>query len=451
MSEHLHRSEHGAKQAWVIDVDMGYGHSRAAYALRDLSSGEIITANAYKGIPAADRKVWRNTRHVYEFISRLKPIPFIGSSLFRFMDHVQRIPDFYPRRDLSASNLQLRSIYHSITRGLGRHLVSALAKNPLPFVTTFFVPAFAAEVHDYPGDIYCITTDADISRTWAPLDPKRSRIKYIASNGRVQERLKLYGVPESHITLTGFPMPKELIGGAEAVRAKALLMARICNLDPQGIFLTRYAKTLLTDLGEEHCRPPNDRHPLTVLYSVGGAGAQRRLGVEIMQGLKHKIARREMRFILSPGTRKDVAHYFHEAAISLGLASALGESLHIPVFHTREEYFAGFTHLLETTDILWTKPSELSFYTGLGLPIIIAPPIGSQEEFNQIWLQYVGGGVCQGDPRYASEWLFDWIHSGGLARMAWSGYAEAPTHGTYRIEDLVLGRTSMVPTLPLIV
>lgn len=98
-----------------------------------------------------------------------------------------------------------------------------------------------------------------------------------------------------------------------------------------------------------------------------------------------------------------------------------------------------------------TKPSELSFYTAIGIPILMAPPIGSQEKFNSLWLQSVGGGVPMGDPRYTNEWLFDWLQSGGLARMAWSGYVEAPTHGAYRIEDVVAGRKSEIHPLPLIV
>ncbi len=452
MSEPVPHAHDGrSRRAWVVDVNMGYGHSRAAFALRDLAGGEVVTANDYPGIPASDRGWWRRTRILYELISRLKPVPVIGSALFGMMDDLQRIPEFYPRRDLSRPIIQVRAIYDSINRGFGRHLIEQLARHPLPLVTTFFTVAFFADVHDYPGDIYCITTDADVSRAWAPLDPKRSRITYIASNGRVVERLKLYGVQEERIILTGFPLPKELVGGEQAVFAKRQLMARICNLDPEGIFMTRYAETIGHELGREYCSPPKDRHPLTMMYSVGGAGAQRRLGVEIMRGLRHKIARRELRFVLSSGTRQDVAAYYRRAAEDLHLHDALGESLLIPLFESRPAYFSGFNRLLETTDILWTKPSELSFYTGVGLPIIIAPPIGSQEKFNRVWLQYVGGGVPQGDPRYASEWLFDWIDSGGVARMAWNGYIEAPTHGTYRIEDLVLGRKSPLPNLPLIV
>jgi hypothetical protein len=123
----------------------------------------------------------------------------------------------------------------------------------------------------------------------------------------------------------------------------------------------------------------------------------------------------------------------------------------VPSYKDRDGYFCGFNEVLTTTDILWTKPSELSFYCGLGIAIVMAPPIGSQEEFNRVWLDYVGGGVSQNDPRYTDEWLFDWIESGGMARMAWNGYIEAPTHGTYRIEDIVLGRKSEIHPLPLIV
>jgi len=430
---------------------MGYGHSRAAYALRDLSGGIVLSANDYRGIPSSDRRVWRESRKLYEAISRLKPVPLVGSFLFEALDRWQEIPAFYPRRDLSEPNVQLSQMYRMIRKGWGRHLIESLAKHSVPLVTTFFASAFFADYYDYPGEIYCVTTDADVSRTWAALDPKKSRIKYFASNGRVVERLKLYGVPEQNIILTGFPMPKELIGGAKAGALKDQLASRLCNLDPQGIFHDRYKKALRTELGPARCSLSSSNHPLTLTYSVGGAGAQRQLGVQILQSLRQKIARQEIRLNLVPGTRRDVADYYRRAAEDLGLRKCLGTGLVVHSFDSRAEYFAGFTELLRTTDILWTKPSELSFYTGLGIAVVMAPPIGSQEEFNRVWLQYMGGGVSQNDPRYASEWLSDWINSGGMARMAWNGYVEAPTHGTYRIEDVVLGRKSEIRPLPLIV
>jgi hypothetical protein len=440
-----------SKQAHVIDVNMGYGHSRAAWPLRELAGGEIISANDYRGIPAEDRKLWRESRELYETISRLKPVPVVGKFLFDVMDHLQEIPLFYPRRDLSGANLQLGQIYRYIQKHeMGRDLVKTLAKNPLPFVTTFFLPAFAAEYFEYPGEIYCVVCDADVSRTWAPLEPKKSRIKYFAGNGRVVERLRLYGVPEENIYLTGFPLPKELIGGAKSGVLKNLLAERLANLDPNNIFRSRYKRVLADELAWARLSRRSD-HPLTITYSVGGAGAQKVLGVQILKSLKKKILAGEVRLNLVAGTRRDVAAFYRQAANGLGLRRYEGDGLYIPVFASREKYFAGFTEILKMTDILWSKPSELSFYTGLGLAIIMAPPIGSQEEFNRLWLQHIGGGVAQNDPRYAGEWLFDWVNSGGLARLAWNGYVEAPTHGTYRIEDTILGRRNELEKLPLIV
>ena len=125
-------------QAWVVDVNMGYGHSRAAYALKDLSGGSIISANEYSGIPPQDRKYWQESRELYEWISRMKPIPVVGNFLFETMDHWQQIPSFYPRRDLSKPNTQLKQIYRLIQKGFGKHFIETLSRTPLPFVTTFF-------------------------------------------------------------------------------------------------------------------------------------------------------------------------------------------------------------------------------------------------------------------------------------------------------------------------
>ena len=450
MSKHSH-SPGGEGKAYVVDVNMGYGHSRAAYSLKDLSGGTVLSANDYKGIPASDKKLWKDSREVYETISRMKPIPVVGDFLFEALDHWQQIDTFYPRRDLSKPNMQVTQIYRMIKKGLGKHLIEMLSEDPKPLVTTFFIPAFFADYYDYPGDIWCVTTDADISRAWAPIDPHSSRIKYLAANGRCAERLKLYGVRDENIYLTGFPLPKTLIGGAKSGELKDLLSRRICNLDPNGIFNDRYARSIRAELGPARCAINDAEHPLTLTYTVGGAGAQRQLGVQILKSLKSDIRRHKIRLNLLAGTHKATIKFYREAAIAAGLKKELGKWINVPEFESREAYFSGFDEYLATTDILWTKPSELSFYTGLGIAIVMAPPIGSQEEFNRVWLNYVGGGVSQNNPKYTNEWLFDWINSGGVARMAYNGYIEAPTHGTYRIEDLVLGRKSELHPLPLIV
>ena len=177
------------QKAWVISVNMGYGHQRTAYPLRDLAfKGEIINANDYQGIPEKDRKIWEGTRRFYEFISNFSRIPLVGKTAFSIYDKFQKILGFYPKRDLSKPNFNLKQIYFFFKKDWGKDLIEKLKITPLPLITTFFPPAFMAEFFNYPGDIFCVVCDADISRTWAPLNPKESKIKYFAPTERVVER-----------------------------------------------------------------------------------------------------------------------------------------------------------------------------------------------------------------------------------------------------------------------
>ena len=78
------------------------------------------------------------------------------------------------------------------------------------------------------------------------------------------------------------------------------------------------------------------------------------------------------------GIRKNVYKYFLENIKIIGLENNLDKNIEIVFAETVDDYFSQFNQKLRKTDILWTKPSELSFYTALGLPIIIASPLGSQ-------------------------------------------------------------------------
>ena len=104
-------------------------------------------------------------------------------------------------------------------------------------------------------------------------------------------------------------------------------------------------------------------------------------------------------------------------------------------------YFEKFSGILHSTDILWSKPSELSFYCGLGIPFIISPPIGAHEKSNMRWLMKIGAGIPQPDPRYLGEWLSDYLAEGTLAQYAWNAFLNAKKTGTYNITDLVLSES----------
>jgi len=424
-----------AEKFFLVAVDMGYGHQRAAYPLRQWAiNEEVILANNYLGIPEKDKKIWLSSQRSYEFISRFKSVSFLGSLLFFLFDQFQKIVRFYPKRDLSQPNFYLKQVFALIKKGWGKDLIEKLKiknqqlKTNLPLITTFFVPAFMAEYHQYPGEIFCLVCDSDVARVWAPLDAQKSRIKYLAPTERVVERLQLYGVKKENIFLTGFPLPLSNLGDEDLTILKNDLRYRLLNLDPQKRFQQNYQPLIEKHLLE---LPQQANHPLTLLFSVGGAGAQKEIAVQIVRGLAEKIKRGEIRVILSAGIKKQVKDYFAKE-----LANQKIEILWADDFAT---YFEKFNFALRQTDILWTKPSELSFYAALGLPIIIAPAVGSQEEFNQRWLLKSGFGLMQEEPRFVQQWLFDWLAKGYLAEAALQGFVEGEKLGIFKIQKLCSG------------
>jgi hypothetical protein len=420
-------------KAWVVSVNMGYGHQRTAFPLRHLSmEGKAINANDYSGIPFYDRIVWEGTRKVYEFISRLKGLFLVGELIFSFFNFFQKILNFYPRRNLSNPNFQLREIFSMINVGWGRHLIKKLEKNSLPFVTTFSIPAFMAEHFQYPNDVYCVICDADIARPWVAYNPFKSRIKYFAPNSRVVERLKMYGVKPANIFLTGYPLPLENIGGEEMEILKEDLGYRLLNLDPKRKFFQQYRALIEKNLGGLPQRPD---HVLTIMFSLGGAGAQREIGLKILKEFSYKIKQGTLRLVLSVGINKKAKEFFLKKIKGLGLENE--PNILVLYCPTIEEYFTEFNLQLRKTDILWTKPSELSFYSGLGLPIIIAPPVGSQEDFNKRWLLKSGFGLAQENPSIINQWLFDWLENGYLAEAAMEGFIECPKMGALEIEKII--------------
>ena len=419
------------KEAWVIAVDMGYGHQRTAYPLRHLAvGGKVINANNYEGISEQDRGTWKKAKEGYEFVSALARTPIIGPLVFGTFNKLQRILTFYPRRDLSKPNLQLKQTLAPIKKGWGEDLIKKLSKNPLPFIATFFTAVFMAENFKYPGQIYCVVCDTDISRTWAPLHPKTSRIKYFAPTQRVAERLKLYGVKPRNIFLTGYPLPEENIGSRKMEILKADLKNRLMNLDPKKSYFKNYKELVDLELGK---LPQKSNHPLTLIFAVGGAGAQKDLGVKIVKNLTREIKAGKIKIILVAGIRIKIKEYFLEHT------KGFGDAVEIIFDETMEGYFKKFNQALRRADILWTKPSELSFYAALGIPIIIAPPIGSQEDFNQRWLLNSGFGLLQKDVRYVKDWLFDWLDQGFLAECAMQGFTEGEKMGTFNIKKMCFG------------
>lgn len=437
--------------AWITAADMGLGHKRAAWPLAPYGKGGVIIAGSDANTDPDEMALWNRLRRTYEKLSRIKSWPLIGNALFGIMDALMAIPTAYPFRDLSKPTIQNTFVNKLVEQGLCRTFIRQAQSEPLPIVTTFYAQAIAAEKAGLRR-IYCVICDADINRVWVADNPKQSRIEYFVPCGRALRRLKQYGVPDERIYMTGFPLPLELIGDADLSVLRRDLGQRLARLDTQNRFWPLHVHSVEHFLGKDHCPEKRGREvgPVTITFAVGGAGAQKEIGAAALHALAPRLADGSFRLNLVAGKRPEVAAYFQDQVEELRKKrpEAVG-SVHI-VFNPEDAgYFADFAAILHDTDILWTKPSELSFYTGLGIPIIIAPPIGSQEVHNREWLMEIQGGFDQKDPEYANEWLWDLLQEGRLAECAWDGFLKARKYGTYKIAEILKTGTMQRETSPL--
>jgi hypothetical protein len=418
----------------LVSADMGYGHHRAIYPLKDLSfEGDILNANVAPDSTPKERRQWRTILHLYEFISRTGKLPVIGHYITQLLDKALYIPDFYPLKDRSKPTFQVKYLKKQIKKGLGRGITDKIKVPALPLITSFYLPAIAA---DMAGQeiIYCIICDTDLNRIWVSEEPEESRIIYFASGTVSQQRLLSYGAPEKNILLTGFPLPIELTGDRNLLTLKKNLTRRLLNLDPLRKFSNLYRHSIRVYLEEYNGSDMDQgKTPLIITYSVGGAGAQKETGLQIAESLAGKIKSGEVILNLVAGTKTDVRDYFNE------VKHKIDKSENVRVIWARENelYFRLFNQCLHTTDILWTKPSELSFYSALGLPIIMTPAIGPQEKCNRRWLREIGAGIKQQNPEDTNQWLFDLLYKGRLAEAAWNGFLKGRKYGTFNILDFL--------------
>jgi hypothetical protein len=411
----------------VVAIDMGYGHLRPARAIATMLGCPVLHADQPPLADADERERWATTRRFYETMSRISAAPWVGKPFRGLLNAATSIPHLHPFRDLSGRTIGVRLIEHSARSGLGRSMVAHLQESNSALVTTFYSPALLADFHGYDR-IYCVVTDSDVNRVWAPIDPHQSKIQYLAPSGRVVRRLRAYGVSKDQVELTGFPLPHSLLGGSQLAALRANLLPRLVRLDQNGVFRHQFAQEL-----EALGALPEANGPPHLAFAVGGAGAQADISASFLPSLRDLLTSERLRLTLVAGVKRDVRDLFELQLQRAGLAQELGRSVRILYEPNLDEYFDRFDALLAHVDILWTKPSELTFYGALGLALVFAPPIGVHEDYNQRWALENGAGLKQRDPSVASDWLGEWLSDGTLAAAAWAAHKRLPCRGLYRI------------------
>lgn len=413
----------------IVSLEMGYGHLRAAYPISDALSSSVNLADEPPIAAETDSRMWKWLRQGHKFLSRPSQNEWLARKANAMMDFVTIIPPMHERADQSKPDFATRFMRHLIQLGLGRGLVEYLRREQSALLTTIYAPAIIANEAGLDR-IYCVVTDADVQRVWVPFDPSRNRIHYFAPSTRVARRLLAYGVREDHISLTGFPLPFELTNQTARDALRQQVARRIVKLDPDGNFRRLHAPVVSRLVGD---LPDVNDSPVVITVAIGGAGAQTQIVDEILPRLKDRIRSGRVVLNLIAGTRVEVAQRFNQAVEAARLTSRLGRSINI-VFETSfSEYYRQFNAVLPGTDILWTKPSEISFYAGLGIPLILSHPVGTHERYNRRWLRERGAALKQRDLKHFPGWFDEWLVDGTLAAAAWSAFTRIPSDGTTNI------------------
>ncbi len=395
---------------------MGYGHQRAVHPFRDVARERIISMNTDGLTPKREQGYWKRILKVYEFVSRSREFPVIGKMLFGLMNRLLEIPPRDSRASLSKPNFQVKMLQALVRRGLCRGVIDHIKENPAPVITSFYAPAIAADVAGL-REVYCIICDSDLNRVWVSADAAKSNISYFVPCQQAADRLRQYGVAQNRIYHTGFPLHPSLVGADQEI-SKQHLDKRIRKFEK-----LRRSGNLSHGLTEA---------PLSITFAVGGAGAQAQFAGNILTGFCDLITSKAMRINLVAGTRPEVKDYFEKLAADFD-----AQSVQILFSDTRDGYFTLFNRIIPETDILFTKPSELSFFAGLGLPLIMMPPLGSQEAFNRQWLLDMQAGMDFPENADPQSWLLRMLKSGMFIKMARHGYENIRKDGYYRIINLL--------------
>lgn len=392
---------------------MGYGHLRAAYAIAEKLGTSVLRADQQPWANPSEVRSWNRSRRAYEALSRLAAASGAGRIFRPVLDRLTAIPPI--EACTSEPGLPVRRLNSMIESGFGRRLGERLDGLAGSLVTTFYAPAIAAERWS-SIPVWCVITDSDFHRVWLPLDPRSSRISYLVPSSQVANRLSAYGVGGDRIFHTGFPLPPSLSG----YESDRLHHARLDRLE----------RLCCSRDGEEN--QGTEGQPLRITLAIGGAGAQTRFAKSLIRSLATPLREGSVTLELVAGTQPVVARGLSKL-VEFSTRPTAVNVLFEPDF---SNYFSRFNDVLATTDLLITKPSELTFYAALGLPIAMTAPLGDQERANRDWLLDHESGLVLFD---TDPWrqIRSWRDSGDLSRVARNGFERLPGDGTEQISEIL--------------
>lgn len=413
----------------IVAVEMGYGHLRAAHTLAELFGTEITRMDLPPIAGQIELWVWRAIRQFYNVLSRACELPVAGRVARNMLEKITKITPLQASTTKEPANL-FTHLADGLTRAIVGQKFRAVASSAEKSILATYPVAALAASYVSPAQVFCLTTDTDLNRAWAPANTGQTSIVYFASVKRVAERLLSFGVPAHKIHVTGFPLPAKLVAQAQPALAR-----RIHRLDPTSAFRKQAPANLRDLLQSSESHSP--AQPISMTIAIGGAGAQTQQVAQIVMSLKEQVDSGKMRLTLVAGMRHEVARTLRKMVELAGMKPQIGHGIEILHAADWNDYFTRFEDCIYNTDLLWTKPSELVFYAALGLPLLLAPPVGGQEHANRDWLLSYGAAIDAGAPDTLGRRIEELLASGELCRTAWNAYSRLDRNGADRITELV--------------
>lgn len=396
----------------LVSSEMGLGHLRALYPFEELYNTQTIVLGQNSTSSSLNRFLWRKALTGYNWISRHQQLPVIGKPLFSILDSLLAIAPLSDKKIASKGSFQLGLVEYAIKAGLCDELENYSSKKIV--LTSFYAPTIYFSKKHPEVKLLCQICDTDLSRVWVPRKASNNII-YLATCVQARNRLLSYGVAKNNIHITGFPFPNSLVGDINQGIAKTNFEERLVRLKMAA------GKT-------------NIKTPLRILFAIGGAGAQTGIALQAVQSLSVQILNGDIEFTLV--VPPQFKHHKNLNKLKSRIFKNC-EFFKVVYSNSQTSYFNSFNKAISISDVLWTKPSELSFYSALGIPIIISPPLGAQERANREWLLEMGAGVDQMRPTQTHIWINNLLMSGLLHRMAKQGWENGIRTGSYSTVDLI--------------
>ena len=369
------------KRILLLSVSAGAGHRRAAEAIRvsalqNKEDLDVCHLDVMNFVTAGFRKIYTDF-----YIKLVNKAPTLWGYLYHATNEAQ-------------SDSTMERLRRSVERLNSRSLLGAIADfAPDAIICTHFLPAEILSRLLLKERLHCPVwvqvTDFDLHRMW--IHERMSG--YFAANDEIAQRMRLSGIAEHQIHVTGIPV-----------------MPAFTNHPLR--------EECATDIGLDPTKP-------TVLLMGGGAGLG---GLDKVAGrlLALKV---DFQLIVLAGNNAPALKALQTMAPNFsGRLAALG-------FTDKVE------RLMACSDLVITKPGGLttSECLAMGLPMIVNSPIPGQEERNADYLLEQGAALKAYDDlslAYRLEFLLS--HPEKLKAMRLAASALGKPYAARDVIELVL-------------